>query len=186
MRQRGLRWILKGFSHKEASCFYFATHSAFSSPLSGALGLPRPLSAPTQQVPQAGNWVQEWGQLGCHMMAKPAEGSPRWRTGGLPQAVGCACACAYACSAGRSLGSLRVCPQLRALRCPGGVLLTGKLTPRQIERGQKRKETFSVLTPSTALFATEPCTFILCWAALNYGGALLGSSDSKGKGSLTF
>lgn len=50
---------------------------AFSSPLSGALGLPRPLPAPTQQVPQAGNWVQEWGQLGCHMMAKPAEGSPR-------------------------------------------------------------------------------------------------------------
>ena len=49
---------------------------AFSSPLSGALGLPRPPSAPTHQVPQAGNWVQEWGQLGCHMMAKAGRGLP--------------------------------------------------------------------------------------------------------------
>lgn len=182
MGQRGLCWILKAFSHKEASCFLFATHSTFS-PLSGALGLPRPPSAPTQQGPQARNWVQEWGQLGCHMMAPAGRGltevkDRRNSAGSRLRMRTCIC---ILC--GQVPGGPCESAQLRAFRCPGGVLLTRKLTPRQIERGQKRKETFSILTPSTALFATEPCTFVLCWAALlNYGGALLGSSDSKGKG----
>ena len=73
MGQRGLCWILNAFSHKEASCFLFATHLAFSSPLSGALGLPRPPSAPTHQGPQAGSWIQEWGQR-CHVMAPAGRG----------------------------------------------------------------------------------------------------------------
>lgn len=45
----------------------------FPSPLSGALGPPQPPSAPTQQVPPAGNWAQGWGQLRCHTVAT-AEG----------------------------------------------------------------------------------------------------------------
>lgn len=141
MRQRGLCWILKGFSHKEASCFYFATHSAFSSPLSGALGLPRPLSAPTQQVPQAGNWVQEWGQLGCHMMAKPAEGSPRW-TGGLPQAVGCACARAYACSAGRSLGVPESLRPTQGTQVPRGRAVNWEINTKADRKRPKKKGNF--------------------------------------------